>query len=282
MLSAENHTKWKHAIKATALSAGAWGIINGTSMLPNTAPTDAGERKENRDWERCREQVSGSIFSTLDEAHQSMVADIDPVDANALSVRLNEQYKKKDIGGQFFAMQNLMAITYRDADHTMETLFEFGNCVIDGSKKLRDLIPDAPTIIPAMTTAAVAVCTDMATHVATVTPGVITPATLGSGFTARDLIDELAINVILIGLGRSEEVQQLKHTAIQTGVKSLTDVLTALQKADTLNKSDEMSTASASALVAQQTRRTTGNPTPSNKGKGKFYCHAHGQNKSHI
>lgn len=197
------------------------------------------------------------------------------------------------IGGRFFAIQNLMSITFRDAEHPAEKLFEFGNRVVDASQKVSNLLPEAPAIIAAVVTSpAIGVCATTPADNVTVTQPVVTPAKLGPGFTAKDFVEELAINVILIGLGTSEDVQQLKHTLIQTDVKSLKDVLTALQKADTLNKSDEMSTANASALAARSfTPRPSSTPrppapTPSNKArKGqkikKFVCTEHGRNSSH-
>ncbi|KAG8909153.1 hypothetical protein FRC01_007101, partial [Tulasnella sp. 417] len=115
------------------------------------------------------------------------------------------------------------------------------------------------------------------THIINITQGKITESVIDPGFTALTLVDEIAINVILIGLGQSEEVQHLKHTIIHTGLQSLTDVLNALQKADTLHKSDEMSMTNSSALAARQPQR----PTPTSKDKGKYYCSVHGKNKSH-
>ncbi|KAG8959896.1 hypothetical protein FRC05_007218 [Tulasnella sp. 425] len=273
ILSSETHARWKHAVKAAALSNGAWGILKGSSVIPHAAPTTEEHRKENREWEKRREGVSGVIYATLDEAHQGIVADIDPEDAKALWDKLNAQYERKDIGGRFFAMQNLMAITYKDSDHPSESLSEFGNRVVDAAKKFRDLMPDEPALVQATTTAATATCRDEGTHRVTITQGTLTPATLSAGFTATMLVDELTINVIIIGLGRSEESQRLKHTLIQTGIKSLTDLLSALQKEDSLNKSEDFSP-TGNALAATTT-------APRRKDKGKYFCKKHGENKSH-
>ncbi|KIO21105.1 hypothetical protein M407DRAFT_29260 [Tulasnella calospora MUT 4182] len=215
ILSAKTHTKWKHAIKAIALSSGGWGILNRKSKIPYSNPTDATEKKENCNWKKGKEKVAGAIYATLDKAHQ-----------------------------------NLMAISYRDAEHPTETLSEFGNRVVDGSKKLQELIPDESKLINATMTQATVTCANTPAHPVTVAQEVLTQATISPGFTVKMFIDELAINVILIGLGRTEDMQRLKHTLIQTGFKSLTDILTTLQKEDTLNKSDKMNTANTSALAA--------------------------------
>ncbi|KAG8949046.1 hypothetical protein FRC04_009120 [Tulasnella sp. 424] len=273
VLSSETHAKWKHAVKAAALSNGAWGILKGSSTIPHANPTTEEHCKENRDWEKRREGVSGVIYATLDEAHQGIVADIDPEDAKALWDKLNAQYEKKDIGGRFFAMQNLMAITYKDIDHPSETLSEFGNRVVDVAKKFRDLMPDEPKIVPATVTAATGTCRNDGAHGITITEGTLTPATLSTGFTATMLVDELAINVIIIGLGKSEESQRLKHTLIQTDIKSLTDLLSALQKEDSLNRSEDFSS-TGNALAASTS-------APRREDKGKYFCKKHGKNKSH-
>ncbi|KIO18262.1 hypothetical protein M407DRAFT_84155, partial [Tulasnella calospora MUT 4182] len=170
-----------------------------------------------------------------------------------------------------------MALTYRDLEHPTETLAEFGNRVVDGSRKLRDLLPEERKIVPATVTAATAKCKTDGNHVVDVTQGTLTDASLGPGFNTSVFVDELAINVILIGLGRSEDVQQLKHSLLQTGLNSLNDVLNALQKEDTLRKSDEIGAAGSSALAARQAPK----PTSAPREKGKFYCKKHLHNKSH-
>ncbi|KIO18675.1 hypothetical protein M407DRAFT_11762 [Tulasnella calospora MUT 4182] len=243
MLTAATHAEWKHAIKSTALTLGGWGILKGTSTIPNPIPPSssgstlsAEEKKENREWQKTREKIAGAIYATLDHAHRSLIADVDDEDAKGLWDKLNAHYEKKDIGGRFFAMQNLMALTYRDLEHPTESLAEFGNRVVDGSRKLRDLLPEERKIIPATVTNATATCKTDKNHVVDIVQGTLTDANLGPGFTTSVFVDELAINVILIGLGRSEDVQQLKHSLLQTGLNSLNDVLNALQKEDTLRK----------------------------------------------
>lgn len=52
ILSAKTHAKWKHAVKAAALSNGAWGILKGSSTLPHAAATTDEHHKANREWEK--------------------------------------------------------------------------------------------------------------------------------------------------------------------------------------------------------------------------------------
>ncbi|KAG8937717.1 hypothetical protein FRC00_001728 [Tulasnella sp. 408] len=184
MLSPADHTKWKHHISSTALSLGAFSILKG-SKEPYPGTTDSDEKKENRDWKKAGEKIAGAIYATLDEAHQAIVADVEPTDAKALWDRLNGQYEKKDIGGRFFAMQNLMAISYRDAEHPTESLLEFGNRVVDGSKKLQNLIPDEPKYEKEkVTTPATATCVSNGSHKVNVVQATFSPSTYTPGFTA--------------------------------------------------------------------------------------------------
>ncbi|KAG8955677.1 hypothetical protein FRC04_007668 [Tulasnella sp. 424] len=287
VLSSATHTQWKHFITASALKAGALMIMKGTRARPYpAATTDMAERKENREWEKARESIAGTIYGTLDEAHLAIVSEIEPEDAAGLWKKLNEQYEKKDIGGRFFAIQNLMSMSFRDAEHPSEKLFEFGNRVVDASKKVSNLLPEGASVSAATYTNATAVCSVTQADAVTVTQGVITQGVLTEGFSAKLFVEELAINVILIGLGRSEDVQQLKHTLIQNNVQTLDKVLEALQKADTLNKSDEMSTTTTTAMAAKTftPRPTPRNPSNKSKKDGKekkFHCTEHGKNSSH-
>ena len=84
----------------------------------------------------------------------------------------------------------------------------------------------------------------------TFTPERIKPSAFDMGFTAELFVEELAINIIAIGLGNSPTDSQLKRILIHTDIDTLEDCMEELRKADNLDTSDAIGgIADASALA---------------------------------
>ena len=70
------------------------------------------------------------------------------------------------------------------------------------------------------------------------------------GFTARDLIDELTISMIIIGLGFKQNDWQLQSTLTHIGVSSLAKIPEELQNTNILAKSSALAEATSSSTDA--------------------------------
>ena len=100
-----------------------------------------------------------------------------------------------------------------------------------------------------------------------------TPAVLTLGFTTANLVDELAIGIIIIGLGSSDDQYQLKHTLTHKGVSTLDAILTKLQKADNLVCSD--------GIAVESTPLTSAGTLAAKGKKASFNCLLHVKNMTH-
>ena len=116
-----------------------------------------------------------------------------------------------------------------DSGHESENFSKYGAQCVNAANLLWNLLPPGASITAAIPDENGAIKTF---------------AVLTLGFTTANLVDELAIGIIIIGLGSSNDQHQLKHTLTHKGVSTLDAVLTELQKADNLVRSDGITVAS--------------------------------------
>lgn len=185
---------------------------------------------------------------------------------------MNDYYEAKDPSTRFFATQKLMTIMYQDPEHASETLTEYGNRAINAGNQLKELIPEGVTVMPAVE---VHECIADKTH--KVTTSVTTQVTGIAKFSASELVDELVVSIIILGLGTSENTKMVKH-AIMHGTRTVTDAIKKLRNADQQSKSDEIAGGTGTAMFAS----TRSQPKGKKKEWQPFYCKEHGPNKSHA
>ncbi|KAF8578387.1 hypothetical protein K439DRAFT_1638859 [Ramaria rubella] len=99
-------------------------------------------------------------------------------------------------------------------------------------------------------------------------------ATLNHGFTAANLVDELAIGIIIIGLGSSPDEHQLKHTLTHVGINTVDKVLEELQKAENLARSSNIANTLNPEALAAMAKRTASHST-------QFFCTQHPLTTTH-
>ena len=200
-------------------------------------------------------RLAGNISSTLNEAHRALLRNatpkIAPTDAHGIWSFIVNHLESKKTKSRQFALQEMITLRKGDADHENETYSAYGaRCVRQGNI-VKDLLPAGAT------------CTGA-------------KVTFDEGFTARDLVDELTLSIIIFGLGFEQNDRQLQSTLIHIGVGSLAKILEQLQSADILAKSRalaEATSSSADALTAKRKLATT--------SKNLFDCAIHGRNGTH-
>lgn len=103
-----------------------------------------------------------------------------------------------------------------------------------------------------------------------------TSSRFSKGFGTKDLVDELTISMIVIGLGFNEKDRQLQSTLTHIGIGSLARILEALRNADTLAKSSALAEATSSSVDALAAK---GKATAASRSQ--FTCVVHGKNVTH-
>lgn len=94
--------------------------------------------------------------------------------------------------------------------------------------------------------------------------------------SAADLVDEITVSMIILGLGTNEEVKMVRH-AILHGSRTVVDALKELKNADQQIKSDEIAATPGTAMAAK-----TGRPPKKANEWQPYFCKEHGPNKSHA
>lgn len=209
-------------------------------------------------------KAAGWIRKSCDQAHHGIIKDIPPHDAKAQWEALIDHYEKKSVGNRFFATQNLLSLCCGSEGHKDETYSDFASQAIVAANALKNLLPEGATISPPNTT-----------------------ATLNHGFTAADLVNEMTISAMIIGIGDSKEDQVLKSTLIHMGLKTLEDIVTEFRKADTLIQSNALANGSESALAAKGRNRRnqprSPAPGPNSSSTTVYYwCDKHQKNTTHT
>ena len=251
MLAEANASKWKDAIINKALMLNAYNILMGTETLPS-ADTD---ETAVANFKARQSRLAGNIGSTLNEVHRALLRNatpkIAPTDAHGIWVFIVNHLESKTTNSRLFAAQEMIALRKGDADHENEMYSAYGaRCVWQGNI-FKGLLPAG----------------------ATCTRGKVM---FNEGFTARDLVDELTISMIIIGLGFKQKDRQLQSTLTHIGVGSLTKILEELRNADILAKSSALAEATSSSADALTAKRK-----PPTASKHLFECAIHGKNGMH-
>ena len=154
----------------------AYDILMGTETLA-TASTDvvaiAGFRAHQL-------RLSGTIGSTLNEGHDALIKnatpEIAPNDAHGIWKFMVNKLKSKSTNACLYAAQEILALCKGDAGHKNETYSAYGTCCVQQGTIFRNLLP-----------------------------GIKPKTKTDNKFTTMDLVDELTINMIIIGLGFGEK-----------------------------------------------------------------------------
>ena len=255
LLLETNTGQWKDAIINRALMLNAYEILMGTETL-TSAGTDTAAVAS---FKARQSQLAGHIGNTLNDAHRALLKNatpsIAPNDAYGIWTALVNHFESKTTNTCYFAVQGMMALCKGDAGHENETYSAYGACCIRETNVLKNLLPAGATY-----TAGKEKCT----------------CSFKQGFSARDLVDELTINMIVVGLGFEEKDRQLQSTLTHIGISSLDKILEELRKADTLIKSKALAEATSSSVDA-----LTAKKRPSTTSKNLFDCVVHGRNTTH-
>ena len=238
----------------------AYEILDGSETESTlSSPVTADERKAVRDCRAWKSKIAGYICDTLDAGQLTVISDVTINDAHAIWTTLLTCFESKDTNSQLFATQQLLSLHKGDTGHESKNFSEYGAQCISAANLLHNLLPPGASMMAAVP----------ATGGAIATPAVLTP-----GFTAANLVDELAIGMIIIGLGSTNEEHQLKHTLTHINVSTVNKILEELQKADNLVRSDNLASAS------NPNDPLTSKAKPS-KSKPLLHCHHHGDNRTH-
>ena len=184
MLAEANANEWKDAIINKALVLNAYDILMGTETLVSIGTDETVVANFNSRQSR----LAGNISSTLNEAHRALLRNatpkIAPTDAHGIWSFIVNHLESKKTKSRQFALQEMITLRKGDANHENETYSAYGaRCVRQGNI-VKDLLPAGAT------------CTGA-------------KVTFDEGFTARDLVDELTLSIIIFGLGFEQNDRQL-------------------------------------------------------------------------
>ena len=176
MLTEANTSEWKYAIINKALMLNAYNILMGTERL-GSASMDVTVIASFRS---CQLRLAGTIGSTLNEGHDALIKnatpEIAPNDAHGIWKFMVNELKSKSTNAHLYAAQEILALCKGDAGHKNETYSAYGtHCVQQGSI-FKNLLP-----------------------------GIKSKTKTTDEFTTMDLVNELTINMIIIGLGFGEK-----------------------------------------------------------------------------
>ena len=251
---------WKERCINKALTIDAYEILTGEETEPTLSPSPtAEERKAVREFKGHKSKIAGYICDTLDAGQLTVISALAVNDGHSIWTALLAHFKSKDTNSRLFATQQHLSLCKGDAGHESENFSDYGTRCISAANLLHNLLPPGASM-----TAATAA-----------SGGVIDqPAVLIHGFTAANLVDKLAIGMIIIGLGATAEECQLKHMLTHMNISTVDKIIEELQKADNLVRSDNLAIASnpSEALVAK---------AKASSSKPSFQCQDHGRNRMH-
>ena len=254
MLAEANTNEWKDAIINKALMLNAYGILMGTETLDKTDEAAAAN------FTARQSRLAGNIGSTLNEAIRALLRNanpkIDPIDAHSTWKFIVNHLESKSTNSRLFAAQEMIALRKGDTGHENETYSAYGACCIRQGNTFKNLLPAGAT------------CTG--------DNALLAKITFDEGFTARDLVDELTVSMIIVGLGFEEKDRRLQSTLTHIGVGSLTRILEELRNTDTLIRASALAEATSSSVNALAARKK-----PATTSKSLFECIVHGKNATH-
>ena len=224
MLTETNASQWKDAIIDKAIIIDAYRILMGTETL-STVGNDPAALVSFR---ARQSQLAGNISSTLNEGHHVLVRNatpkIAPDDARGIWDFIVNNVESKTTNSRLFAAQEMIALWKGDAGHENKTYSAYGACFVSQGNVFKNLLPAGPTFIAESVAQGKAMPSDIG----------FVSSRFSEGFGARDLVDELTISMIIIGLGFNEKDRQPQSTLMHIGIGSLARILEALRNADTL------------------------------------------------
>lgn len=263
-LTPERFSDWKDICQDKILGLDAWDIMKGTETEPTGATAEA--LRSIRDFKGRKNKGASYIRGTLDHLQKTVVAHLAINDLPGIWDALLAKHETKDTNSRLLAVQQLLNLRKGDAGHESENYSTFGARCMSAANLLRNLLPPGASVTPASMVAAIGT--------GITTAAVLTPEVLTQGFSATNLVDELGIGMIIIGLGNSNDEHQLKHTLTHMGVDTVDRVLEELKKADNLVRSDELANpgSSGEALLAKAKGKST---------RTKKHCTEHPDSTTH-
>lgn len=162
-LTVANFGQWKRQCINKALSLEEYEIMVGLE----TAPAATEPLKERQNFRSRQSRMAGYLRKTLDHAQtESILANIGITDIHSIWNALLGVYEPKTAGSRTTAMQELIQLCKKED----ESYMDYGSRCITIATKLCDLLPSAPTLVPASTDST----------------GNTIPAHLSAGYTALD------------------------------------------------------------------------------------------------
>lgn len=256
MLTEANINEWKDAIVNKALMLNTYEILMGTETLTSVGTEEAAISN----FKAHQSRLAGNIGSTLNESHRALLRNanprIAPIDAHGTWKFIVNYLESKTTNSRLFATQEMIALHKGDADHENETYSAYSaRCVWQGNI-FKGLLPAGATW--------------------TGEKAALAKIVFDEGFTARDLVDELTVSMIIVGLGFEARDRQLQSTLTHIGVGSLARILEELRNANTLIRASAMAKATSSTADALAAKKK-----PVTTSKGLFECAIHGKNPTH-
>ncbi|KAG8872343.1 hypothetical protein FRB98_009677 [Tulasnella sp. 332] len=216
-------------IKLTDLNLGDWkyDILTSEETLSSLNST------QQSDFKACRSKLAANICSTLSEGHHAIIevssTIIQPYDVKAIYDKLLSELKAKTINSRMFATQKMLALRRGDTGHENETYSDFANRCISQGNALKNLLALGSKFTEVQVTMGKSVLSDI---------GYVT-AVYEAGYSAKDLVDELVVSMIIVGLGFGTEESELRRTLTVVGMQSLKELIERLRNMDTMAQSEK-------------------------------------------
>lgn len=284
-LSSATLADWKEQCINEFMAVGALKIVRGSERPPRMSQTPTmDEEKRMLEYEKRKQAAAAFLRSTLDAGQRTLIQALEPEDVEGAWDTILAHFESKDVGSRFFGTQKLLMLRKGETGHEEENYYEFGSRVVAAADIIKNLLPMGAQYeqeVTKMATYKAEVVTPAVppTDTTGYTPAVVTPSTFTQAtlrpsvfklnYTAEMYVEELAINVIVVGLGSSESDRQLKRILIHNSTDTLEECMEELRKADNLDASDLLGgIADAAALAARVV------PTPPEQTK---FCSHHGK-----
>lgn len=254
---------WKSICQAKFLGFNAARIVAGTEARPTvSSPPTSEELRRCDDWDSRQAKAAGYLRSTLDVSQLAIIQDIDISDIKVQWNTLLSHYQAKTPDSRMLAIRRLMNLYKGQSGHENETFSEWGVRVVNAGNSIKNVLPDAPKVVPSLPNQSV---TDL----------------LGPGYTALNLVDDMIVNTISVGLG--DVTSGSFDTRLQDILTFTEDITVAkalqkLENADNLAKTTADRAATATALAA----KAKGPPLPSRKDMKPKKCTHHPRATSHT
>ena len=211
-LSVFTVSEWKNAIITKALELNAYEILTNTE-----SPPDPKDRRLVAEYSARRSKLAGYIRSTLDMVQiTTVLSGVDILDLPAVFVKLVTTYKPKTSASRVSLLQELTTLRKKEE----ETFEQYGSRAIEIASRLIALLPkgasyekEKPTKLDGFvhgdghTTASPVYKAATFNHLSA-----DRGSTFDAGYSAKDLARDLALSMIPIGLGTSENEKMLRHT----------------------------------------------------------------------